>query len=462
MKPRGVSGTEITGSETLFDHERSRVPPNHSRNWISLSAVFLGICVGIPPMVLGSNLAAGMGFRAAASAVVWSSLIAMPICVLASHVGTRTRLSTGMTLRFAFGTSGARIISAIISFDMFCWAAMNMEIFAGSLQSRNTSDWILHIPRAPATIAVGVLMIVTTIFGYRSMEKFAFLMVPSLLGVVAAYFVYVLHSTSFREVTERPAFGTPIQYATAVSAIVGSYLNLSILLPDTTRYSKGASHSATSVVLGLCVGLPLFVLVACYLSAAAREPDFVRLMTLQGWGAVVILVVAITCWFHMNSCLYSASLNLAAIFKQIPKWELTVAGGIASTAVALFGIVGRYVHFLELLSVLVPPIAGVYTADYLARRKLYEFGSSDQIEPYRASAVIALFVGILIGVATSGRKDIGLGLFHLSHLPAIDSYLSSFACQLVLCRLLSSGMQQPAENSSTEYESFSSCKDVER
>ena len=70
----------------LVDYERSRVPSQHARGWFSLSAVFLGICVGIPPMVLGSNLAAGMGFQKAFSAIIWSSLIAMPICVLASQV----------------------------------------------------------------------------------------------------------------------------------------------------------------------------------------------------------------------------------------------------------------------------------------------------------------------------------------------------------------------------------------
>lgn len=426
----------------LVDYERSRVPAQQARGWFSLSAVFLGICVGIPPMVLGSNLAAGMGFQKAFSAIIWSSLIAMPICVLASHIGTRSLLSTGMTLKFAFGSLGAQIISAIIALDMFCWAAINMEILTDSFRSTSGTIGGVHLSKPSLLIVAGILMVVVTIFGYRSMEKFAYLMVPALLGVVLTYFVYVLHTTSVHDVLARPAFGHRIQYATAVSIIVGSYLNLSVLLPDFTRYSKGPLHSAIAVVCGLCLGLPLFVLIACYLTAATAEPDFVKLMALQGWGSVVIVIVAVTCWFHANSCLYSASLNLAAIIRRTPKWKLTVLGGVLATGVALFGIVARYVSFLVFLSILVPPISGVYTADYALRRKLYQFGQPESIDRFRPVAIAALFTGILTGFLTTTRENMGLGLFHLTYLPAIDSFVASFACQWMLGKLLLRQTQQ--------------------
>ena len=47
----------------------------------------------------------------------------MPVCLLAAYVGTKSRLSTGMTLRFTFGVFGAQLISAMIAVDMFCWSA---------------------------------------------------------------------------------------------------------------------------------------------------------------------------------------------------------------------------------------------------------------------------------------------------------------------------------------------------
>ena len=171
-------------------------------------------------------------------------------------------------------------------------------------------------------------MIIVTIFGYRSIEKVSFLMVPALAGVVLSYFFYVFHKSEIHIVLARPAFGRPIDYFTAISVMVGSYLNLSVLLPDYTRYSKAALDSAIAVILGLGLGLPVFVLLAAYLASATGEPDFIKVMILQGWGLAVIVTVAVACWFHMNSCLYSASLNLAAIIPRVPKWKLTVAAGL--------------------------------------------------------------------------------------------------------------------------------------
>src|SRR5581483_4924393 len=101
---------------------------------------------------------------------------------------------------------------------------------------------------------------------------------------LVAYFVYSLLTTSFAVAMARPPLGKGIAYATAISIITGSYLNLSVLLPDYTRYAKSGWHAAIAVVVGLCLGLPLVVLIACYLTAATGEADFVKLMLIRGWG----------------------------------------------------------------------------------------------------------------------------------------------------------------------------------
>src|SRR5581483_6736532 len=145
--------TDDSNSSVLQDYEHSAVPASHYRGYLSLILVFVGVCIGIPPLLLGSKLVAGMGMKNAASAVLWSSLIATPICLLASHVGMRSRLSTAMTLKYAFGSVGAKVISTIIAVDMFGWFAVNTEIFGESLHS--TARMVLNISlRTPALSVV--------------------------------------------------------------------------------------------------------------------------------------------------------------------------------------------------------------------------------------------------------------------------------------------------------------------
>jgi cytosine permease len=429
----------------LEDYERKRVPTREGRGWFALTLVFLGICIAIPSFLLGSALVVGVGMRDAVGATFWGCLIATPISLLAAHVGVRSRLSTAMTLRFSFGNLGARFISAIIAVDMFCWFAVNTEIFGTSLRHTLLSVWSLGLNRPLLCVAAGILMTAVTIFGYRSVEKMAFVVVPLLAVVLSSYAIYMLTKHPLAEVLERGALGHPISYPTAISIVAGTSLSICVLLPDFTRYSKSAAHTAWAVILGLSLGLPPFILIGAYLTAATDEPDFIKTMLVSGWGLIAIVVVALTCWIHMNTDLYSASLNLSSIVPRMAKWKLTAFAGLAGTALALFGIVSRYVPFLIILSVVLPPIAGVYTGDYLVRRKVYETAGLENLSRLRPLTLAAWLLGVAVGFATAPKGEMGLGLFNLTTLPAIDSFLASFVAQLALVRLFSARVGAESE-----------------
>src|SRR5581483_6045995 len=96
------------------------------------------------------------------------------------------------------------------------------------------------------------------------------------------------------------------------------------------------------------------------------------------------------------------------------------------------GIVERYVSFLTLLSIIVPPISGVYTADYLLRKNTYESKEPDLVDPVRPSSIIALLAGIALGFVTSPRGALGLGVVSLTRLPAIDAFAGGFVCRGLL------------------------------
>src|ERR1700679_4047348 len=98
------SAPENVASETLQDYERARVPSHRKRGSIGLTLVVMRLSVASPSLLLGSALVAGMGLKRAIVATLWGAIIGTPICILASYVGTQSRLSTAMTLKFSFGT----------------------------------------------------------------------------------------------------------------------------------------------------------------------------------------------------------------------------------------------------------------------------------------------------------------------------------------------------------------------
>jgi cytosine permease len=94
-----------------------------------------------------------------------------------------------MTLKFAFGTVGSKIISAIVALDMFCWFAVNTEIFGTSLRDSVESIWRFSLGKPALCVVAGILMTGLTIFGYKAVEKFAYLAVPLLAVVLFSYLV---------------------------------------------------------------------------------------------------------------------------------------------------------------------------------------------------------------------------------------------------------------------------------
>ena len=420
--------------DLLDDYSRQRVPAGEGRGYLKLTLVFLGICIAIPSFLLGSALVSGLGLRRAAAAIVLGTLISAPICVAAAHVGARARISTAMLLKRTFGDAGAKLISAIVAVDMFCWFAVNTEIFGRSIQYTLPTIAHLSIDRRVLCVAAGVLLTAVTIFGYRSVEKVAAVCVPLLVIVLFVYMAQALLHTPWGPVWASAPLGKPISFATGTSIVAGTFLSVCVLLPDFTRYARSARHSAISTLIGLGVaGFPPFVFMGAYLTAATGEPDFVRVMLSQGWGVAAIAVIALTCWGHMNATLYSAGLNLAVIVQHVAKWKLTVLAGLAGTCIALFGIVGRYVPFLVVLSVVLPPIAGVYTADFFARRACYVEGESSGGR-VSVGALMAWAAGVAVGFLTGPRGETGFGLFELTRVPAIDSFIVGFAAQLLITR----------------------------
>jgi cytosine permease len=431
--------TPASEAKLLEDYERKRVPALEGRGLLGTTLVLMSLSVAIPSLLLGAALTEGLGLRRAIYATIWGALAGTPICLLTAHVGVRGRLSTAMTLRLAFGSAGSKLISAIVALDMFCWFAVNTEIFGASLRDSAGLIWNTWLNKSLLAVLAGLLMTGLTIFGYKAVEKFAYLAVPLLTFVLLSYLAFAMARSSFHEVLARPAFAAPIPLSVGISIVAGTFLSVALLMPDFTRYSRGPLQSGLAVVFGLTGGFPVFVLIGAYLTAANHEKDFVRLMLSAGWGMAAILIIILTCWIHMNSCLYSASLNLAGIIPRIAKWKLTTLAGLAGTAIALFGIVDRYVPFLIVLSVVLPPVASVFAADFLLRREFYRIGDPRTVEKFRVPAVVSLFLGIIVGFATTPKGETGLPLFNLTYLPAIDSFIVSFVCQLLLGRIAMGG-----------------------
>jgi cytosine permease len=221
-------------------------------------------------------------------------------------------------------------------------------------------------------------------------------------------------------------------FGVAASIIAGSFMVGAVIGPDITRYAKNAKHAVGASIIGFFVGFSLMVYAGSILAQATGQWDVVQIMIGLGWGLIAMVVLVLAQWTTNDNNLYSAALNFSVIFRRSPKWQLTIVAGILGIILGLWGIYGHFVSWLMILSVTIPPIGGVYVADYFIFHKdFYHFKNLDKVPKFRPLMFLAWIAGSLVGFSTTPPPT-GFGWFQLSTVSAIDAFVVAVVVQLVL------------------------------
>ena len=81
-------------------------------------------------LYLGSEMALGMGIKNAIIAFLVSTALLTVLCMVTTIIGTRSRLTTYMILRFPFGKHGAKLINLILGIILLGWFAVGLELLS--------------------------------------------------------------------------------------------------------------------------------------------------------------------------------------------------------------------------------------------------------------------------------------------------------------------------------------------
>ena len=412
------------------DHSREPVPVEEAVSGWRVAMVIIGFAITLPLMITGSQVGLAMGLRNALTAFAVGGLVLTVIGSATAVVATSARLSTYKILEFAYGRWGAKIVSGVLALTLFGWYGVTAELFGRALSGAAADIYGFDFPVILGTVAGSILMVAVTVFGFRALDRLSLLAVPLLVLFLAAVVVRSLGSDA-----ALTAGNGDMDLGVAISVVVGTYIVGAVLVPDLCRYARSRADGVFAIVLSLGFGLPCILAAAAVPSLATQEADLVRIMLSLGLGIPALCVIVFATWTSNANNLYSMSLGLAAVFEHFGKWQLTVAAGVAGTLVAVAGVTDVFIPFLLTLGIAVPPVAGVYLADYFAVK-----GSGAYSEPTGPSNRVinpTAFVAWL--VATALGTLAARGWFSVTQIPACDSFLAAVALYLVLHRQVDIG-----------------------
>lgn len=410
-------------SETGNQYTTTKVQPkDYTSGWL-IALIIAGTGLTLPILFLGSKVALAVGFKKALWAFGISTLVLTVMCMATTVIGNRSRLSTYMIMHFSFGRQGAKIMNFIFGITLLGWFSVALELLAIAVKDTALQTLKINLLEWPIIIIVGVLIITTTIYGIKSLERLANFAVP-ILTIFLSYVVYKsIQGTSFQEIVNFVPAESTMTLFEATSILVGSSILFPVLMADFSRFIYNDKQSLIAV-LGITIGFPIALLFSAIPSIQTGEVDIIKVMENLDLAVPAFVLLFVSTWIGNASNLYSTSLTFSTIKTDWTFSRMVIVAGIVGIGAALFGFSDYLFDFLNFLGILAPAISSIYIINFFwVKNQQYNL---DDIKPWESKALISWVLSSIITVFTY------LEVFELTQAYFIDSFLLGGIIYLIL------------------------------
>jgi len=398
----------VAAPSVIEDYANAPVPDSRTVSGWRVAMIVTGFNIALPGFLNGAQIATALGLTKAVAVALLAGLILCVMGTLTAAVSVRTRLTTYLLVQRSFGRSGASLVNVIMALVHFGWFGVNASFFGAAMVAATHEVFGVTASFEAFVLVGGLLMALTTIFGFKALDRLALVAIP-ILAVILATVLFMAVRKYGIVTSPRPDPSVPMTFGLALTSLVGSNMMTVATMPDLTRYIRSRGQAVIGMVLSFVLATPLLMLVAAVPSLATGETDIMRIIVGFGLGVPALLVLVLSTWTINAANLYSASLSLTATFPRVQQWKFTLLAGACGSLLAVAGIIDSFVDFLLLLGVIIPPIAAIYLIDAFASRKAESAVSWPAVTTWLASA----------GIALLAYK----GFFTLTTVPALDATL---------------------------------------
>ena len=411
------------------EYSTTRVPPNRSIAWWRIAVINVLFSFSLPSLIAGMDLANGAPGMRLVTGILTGSAILTVISILTSIVGARSRLSSYLLARLAFGTRGSLVLNLVFALSLVGWFGVNINLFGQALARLLPALTGYRGPEWPMEIVAGVLITGTTLIGLKAINRLSNVIVPILIAVCALLLVRALgHNTIAQVLARAPATG--LSFGDTVSSVVGGVIVGAVIMPDTCRFIGPVRGAVWTSILTYFVTNAAVMTIGGLAALALHRTDMLDLMLALNLGVGAFAIVIGSSWLLNALNLYSASLSLGAALPRLPRWLATIACGLIGTAAAFLEILDHFLTFLFYLSIVFVPVASVIVIDALLVRRRDYFGTDEpaprMLEP---AALLAWAAGAAFAVLGS------MGLIRLSGIAALDAMIISGLLYLLRWRI---------------------------
>ena len=353
------------------------VPDDQSVPGWRVALIIASFSIALPSFLNGAQTGLALGFGDAVLASLLAGIVLCAGACLTAIISVRSRLNTYLLVQRSFGKQGAGVVNLVVAAIHYGWFGVNVSFFGGAMAAAVAQIYGVQGDFSLFVILGSVLMTVSTIFGFKMLDRLALVAVPflALILVLICYFAVRAGGVVTEPVAVPPV---PMNFGIALSALIGGNMLAVVAMPDLSRYIRTPKSAVLAMVLSFPFAAPLLMVLAALTALASGQTDIMKLVVEYGLGLPALAMLVLSSWTINAANLYSASLSLSATFPQVRTWMFTVAGGIVGGAFALMGIIDSFIPFLLFLGLIIPPIAAIYVIDGFTK-----FRNADSAESIR-------------------------------------------------------------------------------
>ncbi len=424
-------------NELLEDYATSPVPSHIAVKGYRIAIINTSLAFSLPALLVGVQLGAKIGLEQSILSFILGGVIVALIGFVSGLIGVKNRVSTYILLQQPFGFRNSKLVNVVMSCSFFGWFGVNVYLFGQSATALWSLITDVPLERWVFVLVGGVLMTGGALWGFKSIQKLAFLVVP--IQIVALIFLVQLlwENATFESLSAiNTAESMPL--GASISVVVGAFIVAAATMPDFTRYGKTWQDAMVASVF------PFLLINMCTYTIAASaalwtgESDILKVMVAAGLGVSAFILVIFSSWITNAMNLYGCSLSLSAAFPRFHEWQIVIITGTIGTIVALLGILEHFIDFVFSLGIVFTPIFSIYAVDFFILNKgKYQLSQTKQQSVIVYMAVIAWLVGIVAAYGAENAENYGLDAnwFQLTSIASVDSLLVSGLVYFLLVKL---------------------------
>ncbi|MDK7758879.1 MULTISPECIES: cytosine permease [Providencia] len=354
------------------EYEHVPVPLEHRKSFASVSAVWYSFPLVLTSAVIGGVVTAMLGFKMGVAAILVGNLLLCLVIGSLSYLAGKTGENFAISAKRTFGQRGYIAVSGLLATVVIGWFALMVGLTGDTMFRSFGQDLLLM------TILGGVLYVGATFIGIKALAILGYIAAPMylILGLISVYIA--MKSGSSDIINYQPLAGAgALSFGVAVTMIFSTFTDSGTMTADFTRWAKNGKQGFLAAFTAFPISKffaevigAIIVATGVVMHPGVTGGDFITILANSSplLSILAIIFVFVNLGVGCTHCLYNGAVGWSHITKGKMR-TLTIILGAIGIIVAVTGIWNAFQTWLNLLGLIVPPIAAIIIMDQLVLKR---------------------------------------------------------------------------------------------